>query len=70
MVDLGHEKVVVCDATFGTNDKKILSPIFLQYLIFSRSTWSSQLMSILLVTIPIVYTHMVFDEWQNGVLVT
>jgi hypothetical protein len=30
MVDLGHEKVVACDTTFGTNDKKVLLPIYLQ----------------------------------------
>jgi hypothetical protein len=23
VINLGHHKVVVCDATFGTNDKKI-----------------------------------------------
>jgi hypothetical protein len=27
MLDLGHEKVVACDAIFGTNDKKVFSPI-------------------------------------------
>jgi hypothetical protein len=27
MLDLRHEKVVACDATFGTNDKKVFSPI-------------------------------------------
>jgi hypothetical protein len=63
MVDLGHENVVACDATFGTNDK-ILSTIFLQYLIFSGSTWAFCLSQFPL------YTHMVFDEWQNGVLTT
>lgn len=27
MLDLWHEKVVACDAIFGTNDKKVFSPI-------------------------------------------
>jgi len=41
MVDLGHEKVVVCDTTFETNDIKVLLSIYLQWFIFSRSTWFS-----------------------------
>jgi hypothetical protein len=57
MLDLGHEKVVACDTTFGTNNKKVLSSISLQCLIFSRSTWSSQLMNILLVIVSILYVH-------------
>jgi hypothetical protein len=57
MVDLGHEKVVACDTTFGTNDNKVLLPIYLQRFIFSGSTWSSQLMDILLVAILDIYVH-------------
>jgi hypothetical protein len=30
ILELEHEKVVACDATFGTNDKKALSQISLQ----------------------------------------
>jgi hypothetical protein len=29
MLDVRHEKVVACDPTFGTNDKKAFSPISL-----------------------------------------
>jgi len=35
MLDLGHEKVVDCDVTFGTNDKNVFSPISLQCLKFT-----------------------------------
>jgi hypothetical protein len=41
IVDLGHEKVVACDTTFETNDTKVLLSIYLQWFIFSRSTWFS-----------------------------
>jgi hypothetical protein len=27
MVELGYQKAIACDATFGTNDKKILSHV-------------------------------------------
>ncbi len=49
-----------CDVIFGTNDK-VLSPIFLQCFIFSKSTWPSQLISFMLVAILVVYVHGI--EW-------
>jgi hypothetical protein len=57
MLDLGYEKVVACDISFETNDKQVLSSIYPQWFIFSRSTWSFQLMSVLFVTIHVVYAH-------------
>jgi hypothetical protein len=35
ILDLGHEKVVACDVTFGTKDKNIFSPISLGCFIFT-----------------------------------
>jgi hypothetical protein len=56
MVGLGHEKVVAYDTTFETNDEKVLSSIYPQWFIFPWSTWSSQLMNILLKSF-VVYAH-------------
>lgn len=57
MLDLRYEKVVVWDATFGTNDKKVWLNCFCQCVIFSRSTWSSQLLTFYFVTNLVVYIH-------------
>jgi hypothetical protein len=57
MLDLGYEKVVACDISFETNDKQVLSSIYLQWFIFSGSTWSFQLMNVVFVTIHVVYAH-------------
>jgi hypothetical protein len=35
ILDLGHEKVVACDVTFGTKDKNVFSPISFQCFIFT-----------------------------------
>jgi hypothetical protein len=58
MLDLGHEKVV---ATFGTNDKKLFSPISHQCFIYYK-------INMVFLTIEcfayhkFFYTLMVFDE--------
>jgi hypothetical protein len=58
MLDLRYEKVVVCDATFGTNDKKVLLIfIFLSMHLFFRINMVFIIINILLVTNLVVYAH-------------
>jgi hypothetical protein len=61
------KRLFACHATFGTNDKKVLSPIFPQCLIFLRSTWPSQLMNVLLIIILTIYIRGLqqVEKWNS-----
>jgi hypothetical protein len=51
MVELGYQRAIACDATFGTNEKKILShvhstiPLQACYVIIGRPNMSQFVLS-------------------------
>lgn len=74
MIIDGHQRIVVIDATFGTNENKVLQSLTCSETRFVFTISIANVVQInfylyLVVFLFLFYTMMMFDEWHNNILV-